>query len=66
MVVVLFAGAAYGVSSLVGRNSVANASVSVPTVQGLAQKLAETQMTGSGFSAEIHTETSDKVEAGCW
>ncbi|MDQ1288178.1 MAG: eukaryotic-like serine/threonine-protein kinase [Actinomycetota bacterium] len=64
MVVVLFAGAAYGVSSLVGRNSVANASVSVPTVQGLAQKLAETQMTGSGFSAEIHTETSDKVKQG--
>jgi beta-lactam-binding protein with PASTA domain/predicted Ser/Thr protein kinase len=64
LAVLVFAVAAYAVSSLVANNLSGSSSVLVPKVQGLAQKQAEEQLIGAGLSAEIHTESSDKVKKG--
>jgi serine/threonine-protein kinase len=61
-VVALFAGAAYGVSYLVGQNSGANAPVSVPRLAGLTQGDALAQLQSSGLSARVVQEPSDSVK----
>jgi serine/threonine-protein kinase len=63
-VVALFAGAAYGVSYLVGQNSGANAPVSVPRLVGLTQADAVAQLQSAGLSAKTITEPSDSLGQG--
>jgi serine/threonine protein kinase/beta-lactam-binding protein with PASTA domain len=58
-VLVLFAGAAYMVSSLVRANNAASAQVVVPDVEGDSQKAATDKLTAAGFQYTIASQTSN-------
>ncbi|HEX2805792.1 MAG TPA: Stk1 family PASTA domain-containing Ser/Thr kinase [Kineosporiaceae bacterium] len=58
-VLVLFAGAAYMVSSLVRSNNAANAQVVIPDVEGDTQKVATDKLTAAGFQFTITSQTSN-------
>jgi len=64
LVIALFAGAAYGVSSLVSRNSAANADIAVPAVSNLPRQTAIDRLTKLAFDVVPATEPSDTVPAG--
>jgi serine/threonine protein kinase/beta-lactam-binding protein with PASTA domain len=57
-VLVLFAGAAYMVSSLVRANNVANAQVVIPDVEGDTQKVAADKLTAAKFQFTIANQAS--------
>lgn len=63
-VLVLFAGAAWTVKSLVAANSVANATVAIPRVVGDKQADAEAKLKAAHFAVVIAQEASDKIAAG--
>ena len=63
-VLVLFAGAAWTVKSLVAANSAANATVAVPRVVGDKQVDAEKKLTAAHFVVVIAQEASDKIDSG--
>jgi serine/threonine-protein kinase len=63
-VLVLFAGAAWAVKSLVAANSVANATVAIPRVVGDKQAAAEAKLKAAHFAVVIAQEASDKIASG--
>jgi len=66
IVVAVFAGAAYGVSYLVSKNSAANDTVAVPTLQvGTDDQTSATRkLTEAGLRGQFSQEQSDTVQQG--